>query len=344
MNAFTFVRRNLLRSKLRAGLMIASILIAFFIFGVLAGFYRAFTWRENAAAADHLVVVNKINYMLPLPIAYCNRVRAIEGVRRVTYANWFGGYYQDPRNFVVAMAVDAETYFDVYASEFELADDARRMFIGQRTAAVVGEELARRRGWKVGDHIPISSHIFSKRNGSHTWDVTIVGLYRGRTAEIRTNSMVLQYAYLDETRSSQHDTIGWMVLQTASPEVNDQVAKAIDAAFANSFAETSSETEKAFGRAFAAQLGNIALIVSLVIGAAFVTILMIVGNTMALTVRERRHELAVLKTLGFSRRRIFGLILGESVLVALLGGIPGIALAALVGIIVRSSLASILPG
>jgi putative ABC transport system permease protein len=156
--------------------------------------------------------------------------------------------------------------------------------------------------------------------------------------------MLFQYAYFDETRALNKDTIGWIVLQTTSPSVNDQVAKAIDRTFANSTAETSTDTEKAFNKAFAAQLGNIALIVSLVTGAAFVTILMIVGNTMALTIRERTREIGVLKTLGFSGGRILSLVLGESVLLALLGGIPGLGLAALVAFAVRNSMANFMPG
>src|SRR5262245_37734818 len=203
MNGFLLVRKNLFRKKLRAGLMIASILIAFAIFGVLAGFYRAFSWRSDQAAADRLIVANKINFTVPLPLAYFARVRAVDGVRQATYASWFGGYYQDPKNFVVAMAVDPETYFDIYSSWFDLADAVGQAFRQERTGAVEGEELARRRGWKVGDRIPISSSIFFQRNGSSTWEFTIVGVFRGRTPDISTNSMVFQYDYLDGTRSLQ---------------------------------------------------------------------------------------------------------------------------------------------
>jgi putative ABC transport system permease protein len=343
MNDLMLVRKNLFRKKLRAWLMIVSILVAFLIFGMLAGFYRAFTAGEDRAAADRLVVVNKINFTQPLPIAYFNRVRALEGVRQATHANWFGGYYQDPKHFLMVLAVDPQTYFDVYASQFEVSDDARQAFRRERTGAVVGEAMARKWGWKVGDRIPLASNIFTQRNGSRTWDFTIVGTFTGRTAQNDPNFMVFQYAYFDETRSFGKDTIGWMVLQTASPSVNDSVGKAIDQTFANSSAETATDTEKAFNKAFAAQLGNIALIVALVVGAAFVTILMIVGNTMALTIRERTREIGVLKTLGFSGGRILTLVLGESVLLALLGGLPGLALAALATIGLRNNLANVAP-
>ena len=344
MNDFDLVRKNLFRRKLRAALMIVSILIAFMIFGVLAGFYRAFTAGEDRAAADRLITVNKINFTQPMPIAYFNRVRAVDGVRQVTFANWFGGYYQDPKNFLMTLAIEPATYFDVYRSELDIPPEQLQAFITDRSSAVIGESMARKWGWKVGDRVPVASNIFTQRsNGSHTWDFTIAGIVKGKAEQVSTDFLLFQYAYFDETRSFGKDTIGWLILQTNSPENNDRVAKTIDAMFANSTAETSTDTEKAFGKAFAAQFGNIALIVFLVVGAAFVTILMIVGNTMALSIRERTREIGVLKTLGFSGPRILRMVLGESVLLALLGGLPGLAIAALITIALRASLANIAP-
>jgi putative ABC transport system permease protein len=342
-NDFDLVRKNLFRRKLRATLMIVSILVAFMIFGVLAGFYRAFNAAEDKAAADRLMIVNKINFTQPLPIAYYNRVRSIEGVRQVTFANWFGGYYQDPKAFMVVLAIEPATYFDVYRSEFDVAPEVLQAFIRDRGSAVVGETLARKYGWKAGDRIPIQSNIFSQKSGGHTWDFTIAGIVKGKADHVDTNFLLFQYNYFDETRSFGKDTIGWMIMQTTSPEINDRIAKTIDAMFANSSAETNTDTEKAFGKAFAAQLGNIALIVSLVVGAAFVTILMIVGNTMALSIRERTREIGVLKTLGFSGPRILTMVLGESILLALLGGLPGLAIAALIAYALRNSLSGVAP-
>jgi putative ABC transport system permease protein len=343
-NDFDLVRKNLFRRKLRAALMIVSILIAFMIFGVLAGFYRAFTAGEDRAAADRLITVNKINFTQPMPIAYFNRVRAVDGVRQVTHANWFGGYYQDPKNFLMTLAIEPATYFDMYRSELDIPPEQLQAFISDRSSAVIGESMARKWGWKVGDRVPVASSIFTQRsNGSHTWDFTIAGIVKGKAEQVSTDFLLFQYAYFDETRTFGKDTIGWLILQTNSPENNDRVAKTIDAMFANSIAETSTDTEKAFGKAFAAQFGNIALIVFLVVGAAFVTILMIVGNTMALSIRERTREIGVLKTLGFSGPRILRMVLGESVLLALFGGLPGLAIAALITIALRASLANIAP-
>ncbi|MGA2129047.1 MAG: FtsX-like permease family protein [Xanthobacteraceae bacterium] len=343
MNELVLIRKNLFRKKLRAILMIVSILIAFAIFGVLASFERAFNAGQDRAAADRLVVVNKINFTQPLPISYYNRVAAIDGVREVSHLNWFGGYYQDPRNFLIVMAVEPESYMKLYDSDFVIAPEARSAFIRERTGALVGERMMAKWGWKVGDHIPISSNIFSQKNGSHTWDFTIVGSFAGRTPQNDTNIMLLQYAYFDETRSFGKDQIGWLALRTASSAMNDQVTKAIDQMFANSPYETATDTEKAFNKAFAAQLGNIALIVGLVVGAAFVTILMIVGNTMVMTVRERTREIGVLKTLGFSGGRILRMVLGESILLALIGGLPGLAIAFIVIANMRESLMTFVP-
>jgi putative ABC transport system permease protein len=344
MNDFVLVRKNLFRKKLRAWLMIVSILVAFLIFGMLASFYRAFTAGEDAAAADRLVVVNKINFTQPLPIAYFNRVRALEGVRQVAHLNWFGGYYQEPKNFLIVFAIEPQTWMDVYANDLDIPPDMRQAFLRERTGTLVGEAMAKKWGWKVGDRVPIASNIFSQRNGSRTWDMTIVGIFKPKTPQMDTNFMVFHYGYFDETRSFGKDQIGWMVLQTTSPSVNDKVAKAIDASFANSSYETATDTEKAFNKAFVAQIGNIALIMTLVVGAAFITILMIVGNTMALTIRERTREIGVLKTLGFSGERILGMVLGESVLLAMLGGIPGLAIAAFMAFMLRENLSNFIPG
>ncbi|MBV9428856.1 MAG: ABC transporter permease, partial [Bradyrhizobiaceae bacterium] len=343
MNDFMLVRKNLFRKKLRAVLMIVSILTAFAIFGVLASFGQAFNAGQDVADADRLVVVNKINFTQPLPIAYFNRVRAISGVRQVTHFNWFGGYYQDPKNFLIVMAVEPTTYLELYGNDVDVSADAQQAFKRGRTAALVGEAMAKKWGLKVGDHVPISSNIFSQKNGSHTWDFDIVGVFTGKKPQIDTNFMVFQYDYFDETRSFGKDFIGWMALRTASPSLNDGVIKTIDQLFANSSYETATDTEKAFNKAFVAQFGNIALIVVLVVGAAFVTILMIVGNTMALSVRERTREIGVLKTLGFSGGRILRLVLGESILLALIGGLPGLGLAIVFLLLVRDSLTGILP-
>jgi putative ABC transport system permease protein len=344
MNELFLIFKNLFRRKLRAALMLVSILIAFLIFGVLAGFERAFNAGEDVAAADRLMVVNKINFTQPLPIAYYNRVRSVEGVRQVTHLNWFGGYYREPKNFLIVLAVEPETYMAVYDDQIAIQPAARQAFVRERSGALVGEAMLKKWGWKVGDRVPIMSNIFTQRNGSRTWDFTIVGTFVGRKPQVDTNFMVFQYQYFNETQNLGRDFIGWMALNTTSPSVNERVAKGIDEMFANSMHETSTDTEKVFNKAFAAQLGNIALIVALVVGAAFATILMIVGNTMVMAVRERTREIGVLKTLGFTGGRILRLVLGESVLLALLGGLPGIGLAWLFAAAMETRVGNFIPG
>jgi putative ABC transport system permease protein len=343
MNYLVLILKNLFRHKLRASLMIVCILTAFAIFGVLATIERSVDAGQDIAAADRLVVVNKINFTQSLPIAYFDRVLAIEGVQQVTHVNWFGGYYQDPKNFLVALAVDPVTYMEVYGNELDISSEARRSFISERTGAIVGEAMANKWGWKVGDHLPIANNIFTQKDGSRTWDFTVVGIFKSKKPEVNTNFMAFQYDYFDETRAFGKGQIGWIVLRTASPAVNDRVARTIDQTFANSAYETSTDTEKALNRAFVAQFGNIKLIMILVVGAAFVTILMIVGNTLMMSVRERTREIGVLKSLGFPASRILRLVLGEAVLLALIGGLSGLGWAGLFILSVRDSVVGLVP-
>jgi putative ABC transport system permease protein len=268
----------------------------------------------------------------------------MDGVKRVTFANWFGGYFQDPKNFLITFAVEPRSYMDVMAEQFDIPADQQRAFERTRTGALVGETVANKYGWKVGDRVPIASSIFSQLNGARSWDFDVVGIIKPKKAMVDTNLVLFQYEYFNETRSFGKDQIGWLVLQTNSPAINDKVIKAIDETFANSPAETATDTEKAFNKAFMAQLGNIALIVTLVVGAAFVTILMIVGNTMMMAIRERAREIAVLKALGFPGTRVLRLVLGETLLLAMIGGLAGLGAAALVTTSMRDSLANFVPG
>ena len=214
MNDFVLIRRNLFRKKLRAILMIFSILIAFAIFGVLAAFDRAFNSGEAVAEADRLVVVNKINFTQPLPISYFNRARGMDGVRLVSHANWFGGYFQDPKNFLIVFAVEPETYLQVVDNDFVVTPEMREVFLRERTGALVGRQMAEKWGWKVGDTVPIASSIFAQKNGSRSWDMKIVGIFDKRKPQADTNLMLFHYKYFNETRSFAKDTVGWLVLNT----------------------------------------------------------------------------------------------------------------------------------
>lgn len=339
MTDFTLILSNLFSRKLRAVLMLVAIFFAFLIFGVLAGVQNGFDNIGGGAGENRLVTINKINFTQPMPISYINRIRGVEGVARASYANWFGGYYQEGKNQIVTFAIDPEFYLDIFASEFTLTPEERAAFMTNRTGFLVGRKTADQQGWKVGDRIPLSSNIYTNKNtGKQTWDFTIVGILEPAREEASTNIAFFHHSYFNESVTFGQDTIGWIVIETTDKALNTQVSKAIDAMFANSAAETATDTEKAFNQAFVGQLGNITLIVTLVVGAAFVTILMIVGNTMVMAVRERTKEIGVMKTLGFPSGRIFKLVLGESLLLAVLGGLPALGLSALLLTLMRKAI------
>lgn len=328
MGDFYLIRKNLFRKKTRAVLMMVAIFVAFLLYGVLGSFERAFNGGETAASPTRLVVNNKINFTQPVPLAYLERVRGVEGVRVASHWNWFGGYFQEPKNFIVSFAVEPATYLDVVGSDFAFDPAEKQAFLADKGSIAIGESIAQKYGWKIGDRIPLTSNIFSNRStGTRTWDFTVAAIFRPARELITTDQVFFHYDYFNETRSFGRNQIGSIVLETTDAKLNEMVAQTIDAMFANSSAETSTVTEAAFSKSFADQFGNIALIVTLVVGASFVTILMIVGNTMVMAIRERTREIGVLKTLGFPSARIFRMVLGESLLLAYAGGLLGLAAA-----------------
>jgi putative ABC transport system permease protein len=325
MNDFTLVRKNLFRRKLRAILLIIVIFIAFLIFGVLAALQSAFDAPAGSAGANRLVVNNKINFTQPLPLAYVQRVAAIPGVEKVSHNSWFGGFYQEPRNALPVFAVDPVSYLAMYP-DLKLSPAATKLFTTERSALLVGSSVAERFGLKEGQRIALSSNIYSQRDGRRSWDFVIAGIVTGED-NAPSSIVLLNYDYFNESRSFGRDSIGQVLVKTTDPSRNDAVMAAIDAQFANSPNETSTVTEEAFAKAFVGQLGNISLIITLVVSAAFVTILLIVGNTLVAAIRERTKEIAVFKTLGFSNSRILKMVLSESILLTVIGGLLGMAAA-----------------
>jgi len=326
MNNFYLIFKNLTRNKLRLFLNSFAILIAFLLFGFLGSLKNAFESGIELSADDRLMVVNKINFTQSLPIAYVNKIKAIEGVKDVTHANWFGGYYQDPRVQAMTFAVDAESYLRVY-SDLVLTDEEKQSWFNNQQGMVVGERMAKNHGWSVGDKIPLSSNIFSQRDGSRTWDLTISGIFKPANPQTDTTYILMHYKYFNETQSWGGNSIGWLPITTNHPSLNQTVADAIDIQFANSSAETETSTESQFNKAFLEQLGDISLIITGVVIAGFFTILLVVGTSMAQSISERTGEIAVLKTLGFTAKRIFGLVLTESLLLSSIGGLLGLFIA-----------------
>ncbi|MDJ0919368.1 MAG: FtsX-like permease family protein [Woeseiaceae bacterium] len=323
MKDFYLVLKNLTRKKMRLFLTVFATFIAFMIFGTLTAFQKAFDSGIELSADDRLIVLNKISFTQVLPIAYANRVRAVEHVEAMTHLNWFGGYYQDPRSQFAMFAVDAENFMEVF-DELVLTDAQRQAWIDNRQGLIAGQAIAENFGWQVGDRIPINSNIFSQRDGRTDWDFDVVGIYTGEDPQTDTNSVYFHYEYFNETQSFGGDFIGFMAVRTSDPSLNEEVIKSIDDMFANSPAETETVPEKAFNKAFIEQIGNLSLILTSVVLAAFFVILVIVGNSMILSIRERTAEIGVMKTLGFTSSRIFRMVLAESLLLALIGGVLGV--------------------
>jgi putative ABC transport system permease protein len=322
----------LFRRKSRTFLTLVSILAAFLLFGMLDATRAAFDSGDSVIGVDRLITTSRYSIIQSLPASLQTRMEAIPGVKSVGYANWFGGIYQDPKNFVLSFAV-SDNYLDIY-HEMELPADQRKAYETTRTGAIVGAALAKRFGWKVGDKIPLQSTIFPQRNGDKTWPFDIVGIYTPAkgAANGTDQQFFFHHKYFEDANAfhSIGTTVGWYVVKLTSANKADSVAKAIDALSANSDHETKTQTEQAFNASFAKQLGDIGLIVSAIMGAVFFTLILLTGNTMAQAVRERTNELAVLKTIGFSSQSVLGMVLAEGIMLLLLGGVLGLALAGVV--------------
>jgi putative ABC transport system permease protein len=324
MKFFRLVWANLRRKKVRTTLTIGSFLVALFLFGLLAAVRMGFRGGADAAGADRLNVINRVSLILPLPFSYRDRLLRLPGIKAVTHATWFGGVYQDERNFFPQFAVDKDTWFDVY-TDYVVSPEGRAAFMRDRQACMVGRALAKRFGFKVGDRLPLRGTIWSGN-----WEFNVAGIYDGGRPDADTSGMFFRADYLEERRAFGKGTVGWYVVQLLNPDDGLRVSRAIDDLFANSPFETLTQTEKAFAASFAKQMGNVELLIMTIGSVVFFTLLLVTGNTMAIAVRERSGELAVMKTVGFSDVRVLGLILAEAVLIAGQGGLIGLTLAKLV--------------
>lgn len=323
---FPLLWSNLQRKRLRTWLTLASIVVAFLLFGILQTMRAALTGGADLAGADRLVTIHKVSIIQSLPRSYLNRVRSIDGVRIATSHDWFGGIYQEDRNQVVAMTADPKDFFDVYP-EYKLPEEQRAAWRADRTGAIVGHLLAERFGWKVGDTIPLRSNIYTTADGGNVWNLKIVGIFNAVNGD--NSSLYFQYDYLNESRSFGRDQIGWIVIRVSDTDRSAEIARKVDALFANSSTETKTSTEKAFVQSFANQMGNIGAMVTAVASAVFFTMLLVIANTMGQSVRERTNELAVMKTLGFSSFNVTAMVLCEALLITLLGAAIGLGIASL---------------
>jgi putative ABC transport system permease protein len=324
MKFLPLVFRNLGRRKVRTTFTVLCIFIAFLLFGILSAVRMAFSMGVDVTGADRLMVSHRVSIILPLPISYSDRIMQVPGVREITHASWFGGIYKDPKNFFAQMAVDPASYLSLYP-EIRLPEDQKKAWIADRAGCIIGTTTAKRFGIKVGDRIPLLGTIYTKRDGTRIWQFNVDGIFDAAQG-FDTSPMFFQYDYLKEAAFSSN-VVGWYIIRIADPQHAQAVVDQIDKLFANSPAETKTATEKAFAEGFAKQVGNVGAIITGIVSAVFFTLLLVAGNTMAQSVRERTNELAVLKTLGFGDGLVMTLVLLESTLLALLGALAGLTVA-----------------
>ncbi|HOD28329.1 MAG TPA: FtsX-like permease family protein [Syntrophales bacterium] len=316
--------RNAFRNRLRTGLTILGITIAILAFGLLRTVVSAWYAGVAASSATRLVTRNAVSLIFPLPLAYKDKIRQVDGVSHVSWGNWFGGIYVSEKNFFANFCVDPQSYLALYP-EYILSDRERKAFLSDRKGFVAGRKLADRFGWKPGDTVTLKGVIFPGN-----WDFVLRGIYRGRDRTIDETQFLFQWEYLNETvrqrYPSRADQVGFYMIGVASPERAVDVAGAIDRLFKNSLAETLTETEKAFQLGFIAMTEAIVMAIQLVSIVIIVIIMAVVANTMAMTTRERIGDYAILKTLGFGGRQIALLIFGEALVITGIGAAIGMAL------------------
>jgi putative ABC transport system permease protein len=330
MKYFHLIWAALFRRKARTILTLVSIAAAFLLFGMLDAVRTSFDQAgASANGARRLQVGSKLSFIQTLPQGLGAQIAQVSGVKSVAYANWFGGAYQDPHNQIFSFAV-SDNYLDQYP-EVDVSEDARKAFATTQTGIIVGQLLADKYHWKVGDQIPLQSTIFPMHDGSKNWKFDIVGVMhaKDKSAGWYDQVILMHWKYFDEGTPFNGGTVGWYVVNVNDANQADKVAKAIDAISANSDHETRTQTEAAASASWMKQLADIGLIVGSIMGAVFFTLLLLTGNTMMQAVRERTSELAVLKTIGFSNQGVLAMVLAESLLLVVIGGLIGIGLAAL---------------
>lgn len=343
MSNFRLVWSNLHRHPIRTYLTLLSVLVAFLLFGLLRMLAIWFaTGPVGGASVDRLIVTGKYSIIDLLPISQRSEILTIDGVEAVTHSTWFGGNYQDPSNFFPKYPVEPREHFEMFP---EIAIDPGELdaFQQTRTGAVASADLMERFGWKIGQKIPIEADIWPMRDGNRIWTFDLVGSYTSDVAGY-DSTFLLNYEFFDEARGFGPGTVGWWTVRIADPDRAPEVGTAIDALFENSRNPTKTGTEDEFGRAFAAQIGDIGLMATGILSAVFFTVLLLTANTMAQALRERIPELAVLKTLGFGDNQVAWYVLGESVLICILGGILGVGLAALTAPLANTFAQQFAPG
>ena len=335
------------RKQTRTVLTICSIIVAFILFGTLRSVAVAFTEDVDFSGDNRLIVMSKLSFIEPLPLAYHQRIQSVEGVDLVVHRQWFGGTYIDVNNDFPKWPVSAEAWFDAYP-EFIISEQEKRDFANTRTGMVAGKAIAEKYNWKVGDKIPVMGDIWLKEDGSILWEFDLVGIFsqeEGSGVYGGDEQVFINYSYFEESRAPWgKGTVGNFIVKVKNKEDNERIAKEIDKMFANSSNETKTSTEAAFGKMFAEQIGDIGLIMNSILAAVFFTMLLVTGNTMSQAVRERTSEIAVFKALGYSDKRVLGLVLSESMFICFFGMAVGIVISFIIFIFLKEDLSGFVEG
>ena len=324
MKYWTIVKAALTRKKIRTFMTVASIATAFLLFSLGRSVAVAFTSEVDYAGKDRLIVSSKLSFTQAMPMAYANRIEALEGVNQVAWRQWFGGTYIDRSNFFPKWPVP-ESYFDVFP-EYIISEGGREAFSQNVQGMIAGADLAEKYGWKIGDRIPIIGDIWVKSDNSNNWEFDLVGTFTHANGGEQDEAYI-NWKYFDEARAFEKGLVGQFAVKIRDPSQAESIAKDIDALFANSPDETKTSTEEAFSRMFAEQVGDIGFIINSVLAASFFTILLLTGNTMSQAVRERTNELGVLKSIGYSDKLIMIFVLMESIYLCLIGALIGVFVA-----------------
>lgn len=343
MTSLHLIRKNLGRKKTRTLLTVLSIMVAFILFTMLNALNRAYTLGLDLAGADRLITMHKVSFIQPMPLSYVNRIAAIDGVADVAHQTWFGAYYQEPRAQFGLFPTELETLPDVYP-EYKVPEDQWQTLLQTRIGLMVGQAMMDANGWELGQQLPLGSTIYPQQDGSYFWDFQIVAVFQGVGDGSDEQQAYAHYDYFNESRRFGRDSVGWIITRVSDSDQAESIAEQIDTRFANSSTQTKTSSEKGWIAGFAAQFGNIGLIVRIILGCVFFALLLVAGNTMAQAVRERTNELAVMKTLGFENGKIVRLVLGESLTVAVLGGVLGLLLGWLLVSGASVAMAQFLPG
>jgi len=333
---------SLRRKRLRTFFTLASIVVAFLLFGLDVSLRYSLQSGVDVAGVDRLLTMHKVSFTQLLPQSYENRIRAIDGVTDVTPQTWFGAWYQDERNQIPTFPVKPDPFLRMYP-EYLVPEEQRLAWIADRSGILIGRGLADLTGWQVGEAVPLRSSIWRKADGSDVWDVTVRAIYDlpqgGDTRQI-----LMHQEYFEEGRGQGRGLIGWYVVKVADLDRAAAIARQIDLQFTNSPAETKTSSERAMAQSFVNQVGNIGAILRAIVTAVFFTMLLVTANTMAQSVRERTNEIGVLKTLGFTNGGVLGLVLAEAVLITVIGGALGLAGAWWLGVQFEPVFRQYLPG